>query len=196
MSYSSVYLLYHQRPQLIFNGPYSNEYVAGLFIGLYTLFRYEAGLNPHYIIEMRTINDEIQQFNLLDSSGFLDFISQFVMIEGETPFNLKRNSRVYRYGWWIRATYLKDIRYNLYIFDSPDFISGFISAFKDTNYDFRDYIAGPPFVYDNVSQKPQPITVAGYQIKTFDPYPRVSGMVVPFETMSYIIGVPDGIDYD
>ena len=46
------------------------------------------------------------------------------------------------YGWWIKVS---DNSYNLYEFNSYDFITGFIEAFKSTeNKDFRDYIYGPP----------------------------------------------------
>jgi hypothetical protein len=198
-NYISVTLLYHNQPQLISNGPFSGDYTAGLVAGLFTLFRQEAGPNPYYLIEVLSENGNIFRFDLRNASTFISQISNFMVIEGEIPVNIPRSSSLVRfnqYGWWIRASYTQEERFNLYTFQTEDFISGFIAAFAQTDYDFRNYIAGPPFLYDSVTKQIQPVLVLGYEIKLYNPLPRTPDLLVPYETMVYESGVRYGVDYD
>lgn len=194
---TAVILRYHDQPKLISNGPFSIDYTAGLVIGLFTLFRQEAGLNPYYTIEVKSATTSLY-FNLLDANQFLVQISPYLIIEGVLPNNIINNStRIppHQYGWWIHTSYNSGT-YNLYGFTTEDFISGFIAAFANTTHDFRNYIAGPPFSFDSISKQINPIIVTGYEIKLFNPRPRIPDLLVPYETGSYEIGVPHGIDYD
>lgn len=186
---AAVTLYYHDHPKLISRGPLSAEYTAGLVIGLFTLLRREAGANPYYRI--RSDEGHID-FHLQDVSGFLASIHPFLVLEQVLPKDILSQSKQvppHQYGWWIQASYYSGV-YNLYTFTTEDFISGFITAFAQTSHDFRDYIAGPPFI-DGV-----PVIIAGYEIKLFNPQPRVPDLLVPYETGTYEIGVPYGIDYE
>lgn len=184
---SAVVLQHKNQIQAVFKGNYSEEYLTGIVIGLMTLLYQEAGPNPHYSIQMGSMI-----FTLTDRNAFISTISEFLLIEGVDPVNIIPYSAKLpnnNMGWWIRAL-TTDFRFNLYRFTSQDFISGFISAFKPFKMDFRDFIVGPPFIYDSNRNQIQPLIVEGYQIRIFDGKLRVPSSIMPYETMTYITGLP------
>jgi hypothetical protein len=84
-------------------------------------------------------------------------------------------------GWWLKNS---NATYNLVVFETKDFINGFISICNYLNTDFRDYIAGTPF-YITAGNKMN-LYIEGYDIKTggfnVNNYPS---QVIPYYTGSF-----------
>lgn len=53
-------------------------------------------------------------------------------------------------------------------FNSVDFVSGFVSCFEWLGKDFRDYILGPPLLFDSLLSTQKEIYIEGFDIPTFD----------------------------
>jgi len=83
--------------------------------------------------------------------------------------------------WWISYPLTGDT-YELYSFNSAEFVQGFISMCNAFNVDFRDYILGSPFKY--VTQEPTYYQVEGYDIEPI-PRPKREAPVGPFYTAQY-----------
>lgn len=67
-----------------------------------------------------------------------------------------------RIGWWLSGG---NNIYNLVVFETKEFIDGFISLCNYLNTDFRNYIAGTPFYISSGVKVPQ--YIAGYDIPPY-----------------------------
>lgn len=144
MSYQSVSLL---DTRANFNviwslpGPLSSDTIAGLLVGLQCM------INRNYstlAVALQIVDSigKISTINLIVDR--IPFIKDYLEYSAVSHSNL---SAYYApdgyYGWWIFDP--PTSTYNLYRFQSNDFVQGFISAFDIFTMEFRDYIAGPPF---------------------------------------------------
>lgn len=70
---------------------------------------------------------------------------------------------MYAFGWWVKDLSARN-NYQLYVFNSIDFIRGFISICSAFGVDFRDYILGGPFTYHDYEEPPIYYDIEGYDI--------------------------------
>jgi hypothetical protein len=83
-------------------------------------------------------------------------------------------------AWWIING---DGGYTVYTFTNGDFINGVIKAGEQLNKDFRDYILGAPYGFDEQGKRIN-YNVEGYDILPYTNKSRVSAPIGPFYTGS------------
>jgi hypothetical protein len=187
MSYKSVSLLDTQNNFKVIwtaSGPLSSETIIGLLVGLKAMINKNySRLSPvleivHSVGKIFTIDIIADHIPILNNYIEYNAIPYNYLTEYYAPPGY--------YGWWIKNP--SDNLYNLYKFQSNDFIQGFISAFNIFNIEFRDYIAGPPFHTEISSDGIKTnifYNIEGYDIQSLVKVRRVPAPVGAFYTNSY-----------
>ena len=109
---------------------------------------------------LRIYNDTNDTNYLLDANVNLsqDVVSQYLF-----SHDIKRNScgkLTKKYGIWAHSE--KTYQYNLYQFDTPYFMQGFISFCQTSDVEFRDYIYG--LIFDNYNNQ---YSLEGYVMSSY-----------------------------
>lgn len=131
------------------DGPLSSDLVAGLIAAIKTVLSGPVNIR---------LNDRELVINQFDHYILKSHLSRGELLIQYLPPN--------KYGWAIADAH----GYNLYIFETNEFVRGFISMCDAFQVDFRDYIAGPPFKTSN-----RPLTHTFYYIQNYDIDPILLG---------------------
>jgi len=169
-------------PILYMNGPFFGDLIAGLLAAISCLPD-----SNRYIVTIIKDNRSTIIYINQDNKRFMN---KYIVAETTNSSDLfKYNVEDQYYGWW-----LKDIEtYKLYQFQATDFIQGFISICTFFDMDFRDYIAGPPFITsNNISSS---VMIEGYDIEEFNPAIRIPAPISPYYTNIHEADAT-GEDYD
>lgn len=201
-------LSFNYKSQIIWNiqGPLSGDSVAGFIVGLTTIINdiLINGINMlnDYTVELITEN-KIIEINLNKQANINNFIRNYIINTNVSPekfdqyYYLLKPSNISEflpeenpdllsenYGWWITEP-LNQKSYTLYNFSSADFIQGFISICNIFAVDFRDYILGTPFKYNNATHKIVNYEIEGYDVKPFKSEHKRKQTITPFYTGIY-----------
>jgi hypothetical protein len=177
------------------NTTLTGTFVAGLIISMF-LILHDMSKNNFKIRDLTIeINGnqkiEINRGSIKIMENLLSkFIGQYQIL----PQNINTiNPGTGLYGWWIK--YFDPNIYYLFEFSDPDeFIGGFITGFDAFEIDFRNYIAGPPFIIDGNGNKVD-LAISGYYIQPFNANRRKPAPITPFYTGAYEAD-PYGQDYN
>lgn len=177
---------YNQSIQYKKKGPFSSDYVAGFYIGLSVVSYVE---NSFFSLELLK-NKEIFELSVGNEKKHLrSFIIGHSSID--KIFSYKPSTDYY--GWMIKDTFKPYLnKYYFLMFKSEDFVNGFITIFDFFNKDFRYYILGRPFKYDNEN-------IIKYDINGYDIEEYYDILGTPSPVYPYYTGVDEsdflGIDY-
>lgn len=145
-----------------------------------TLQRLDSGKNIYQLIDISTdvANGLMLATLLYDSHHTTFLVNQNIIVNKDLIDNLA----IYRhvpigevrdfqvktdhYYWWLKehggGSFL------CVAFDTVDFVSGFVSCFEWLGRDFRDYILGPPLLFDSSLSKQIEIYIEGFDIPSFE----------------------------
>ncbi len=171
-------------------GIISNDYVAGTLVGARNILLDRKDNNKYDA----NIKDEHVSFDLLNNQKYVMTMTDYILDSAKEDDIINR--RIINYpmgtslGWWIQKS--SDGEYYLYMFGSSDFIQGFIDICDFFEVDFRDYILGTPFIYNDQTKMFEYYYITGYDVEPI-PLPIADAQVGAFYTGSY---ENSNIDYE
>lgn len=165
------------------SGPISNDYSAGALIGLRNILLDQKD-NSTYIASI-IIGTETVKFNLLNNQEYTMILTDYILDSAKEDDIINRKIIDYpmgsSLGWWIQKSVGE---YYLYLFATLGLIQGFVDICDFFNVDFRDYILGSPFTYDQDSKTFINYYIDGYDVEPI-PIPDENAPVGPFYTGVY-----------
>jgi len=179
-----------ETPLWTIQGPLSGDLMAGLIVGINTIF------NNLIIHNSYIFNDE--NLEILDENGrriirlvlgvinpYREFLRHYIIYEDIAIDRIGTiNPEIDDYSWWIFDSG-DDNFCTLFSFVTSDFIQGFISICAAFGVDFRNYIFGTPFRYIQG-------TLVNYRVEGYDIIPFNVDIRVPAPIGAYYIDRNEG----
>lgn len=177
-------------------GPLSGDLMAGLLVGLDTVLSdlltnfgtYEHDYRLDVVLEegRRLITIDLVHEMIRDIIP--DYIVDKAQEITEMVTMLQERLDSDTFAWAITDYNTTNLgpadSFVVYKFQSADFVQGFISICTGFNVDFRNYVVGPPFVYNQETQDVTLYSVEGYDIEPL-PVPRRIAPPTPFYTFAH-----------
>lgn len=191
--YNSFTYIINNNPLWRILGPISGDTIAGMLVGLTSIFGMVKTNEEIEIISQETndilyISASNNSYRLALANYYIDTVSYDDILNDNYIISPYRRS----YGWWIDTG--NQVDYGLYSFRTVEFIYGFIGICDKFGVDFRDYILGPPFKYDEFQGTNIFYGIEGYDINSNLKY-RQPASVGAYYTRVYEAD-PYGEDYE
>lgn len=170
------------------NGPLSGDLLAGIITGLKIVL----DVVPENTDDCRIQIDRVGKILTYNWTNiypdfFIALNEYRTLAKIKNPFIGKYFPDPEHYGWFMKNKPnanpdYEDIEYDLYEFETPEFIQGFISMCNAGQVDFRDYVYGTPFIYDFDAREYIKYAIEGYDIEDINIIPRIPAPIGAFYT--------------
>lgn len=184
--------------QWTIQGPLSGDLVAGLLVGMHILIT-NMLVNSAYVYNTPNIVEIISKTGIIRAIFYhatnINSQPNKILRNYMTNFNSADGLTVHThgiFGWWLYSP-MNAFSYDLYIFESADFVQGFVSMCRAFGVDFRNFTLGPPYKFYVEDMEPRYYEVEGYDIEPI-PIVKRRAPVGPFYTNVYEAD-PDAVDF-